>query len=79
MCVDNYGGVMSTGKTPDSSTRALWKSYKQSSSSKAGGTGERNYKFGLMKYLCLYFKGDGFTSLPKESVLRIFIALLFLF
>jgi hypothetical protein len=37
------------GKTPDSSVRDLWKYYKQSSSSEAGGTGEENYKFCLAK------------------------------
>jgi hypothetical protein len=29
----------------------------ESSSSKAGGTGECNYEFGFKNYLCLYFEG----------------------
>jgi hypothetical protein len=28
--IENNGGIISTGETPDSSTRALWKSYQQS-------------------------------------------------
>jgi hypothetical protein len=70
-------------ENPDSSTRFLWQSYR----SKAGGTGEGNYKFCLTKYLFLSYSkvffniqifrhwADGFTSPPKESVLRIFIAI----
>jgi hypothetical protein len=38
-------------KTPDSSTRALWQSYHQSSTSKAEGN-----EFGLIRYLCSYFE-----------------------
>jgi hypothetical protein len=42
--MENHGGMILTGITPDSSTRALWQSYQQNqSSSKAGGTGEGNY------------------------------------
>jgi hypothetical protein len=81
----NHGGMTSTGKTTDSSTRALWQSYQQSSSSKAQGTGEEN-KFCFMKYLFNTLKGsltcreilygtDGFISPPKEGVSRIFIVL----
>jgi hypothetical protein len=74
------------GKTPDSSTRALCQ-YSQSSSIKAEGTREGNNAFCLTNYLFNTMKGsltcckilwhgaDGFTSLPKEGVLRIFIAL----
>jgi hypothetical protein len=40
---------------PYSSTRTLWQSYKQSSSSKAGRTGEENW-FGFPKYLCSYYE-----------------------
>jgi hypothetical protein len=29
MTMEDYGGTISTGKTPDSSTRDLWKSYQQ--------------------------------------------------
>jgi hypothetical protein len=58
-----------------------------SSSSKVGGTGEGNHEFGLAKYFCSYLKviftcreilrngTSGFTSPPKEGVLRIFMAL----
>jgi hypothetical protein len=80
--------MISTWKTPDSSSRALWQSYQQSSSSKAGGTGEGNYEFCLAKYVCSYLEGlfnmvksydmgpaACFTSPLKEVVLRIFIAL----
>jgi hypothetical protein len=28
--MENHGGIISTGETPDSSTRALWESYQQS-------------------------------------------------
>jgi hypothetical protein len=44
-------GMISTGETSDSFTRALWKS----SSRKAGGTGEGSHEFDLRKYLCPYF------------------------
>jgi hypothetical protein len=59
----------------------------ESSSSKAGETGERNDNFGLMTYLCSYFEGvltcrkilrheaDGSSPPPKEGVLRILVAL----
>jgi hypothetical protein len=67
--------------------RAHWQSCRQSSSSNAGGTGEGNGEFCLKK--CLFHTSkdystcrkdlrhgaEGFTSPPKESVLRIFIAL----
>jgi hypothetical protein len=29
MRTQNHGGMISTGETPDSSTRALWQSYSQ--------------------------------------------------
>jgi hypothetical protein len=45
------------GKTSDSSIRALWQSYQQSSSNKAGGTSEGNDAFDRTKYLCSYLKG----------------------
>jgi hypothetical protein len=59
----------------------------ESSSSKAGGTDNGNYEFGLTKYLCSYFQkiltclkilrhgADGFTFPPKEVVLRILLPL----
>jgi hypothetical protein len=40
MRMEIHGGMISTGKTPDSSTRALWQSYQQSTRNKAGGDGE---------------------------------------
>jgi hypothetical protein len=58
----------------------------ESSSDKAGGIGKLNYEFYLTRHLCdtskvsLTFReilrhgANGFTSLPKEGVLRIFIA-----
>jgi hypothetical protein len=30
MNMENHGGIVSTGKTPDLSIRALWQSYQQS-------------------------------------------------
>jgi hypothetical protein len=41
MSMENYGGMISTGKL-SLSTRVLWQFYQQSFSSKAGGTGEEN-------------------------------------
>jgi hypothetical protein len=40
--MENHGGMISTGETPDSSSRALWKFYQQSSGNKEEGTGEGN-------------------------------------
>jgi hypothetical protein len=57
MSTESHGGMILTGETPDLSIRALWQAHQQSPSSKAGGTGEGNDTFGLMKYLCLYLKG----------------------
>jgi hypothetical protein len=50
-----HGGMISTEKTSDSSTRVLWQSYQLSPSSKVRGTGEGNDEFGFAKYysLCL--------------------------
>jgi hypothetical protein len=42
MSTEKHGGIIPSGKTPDSPTTALWQSYHQSYSNKAGGTGERN-------------------------------------
>jgi hypothetical protein len=86
MSMENQGGMISTEET-DSSTIALWQSYQQSSSCKAGGSGEVNDEFRLMKYLLHTSKGsstcrkilrhgaDGVTSPLNMEVLRIFIAL----
>jgi hypothetical protein len=60
--------MISTGKTPDSSTRALWQS-KQRSHLVANQEelGERNDKFGFTKYyVCSHFEGM-FTC---RSILR---------
>jgi hypothetical protein len=74
------------GKT-DLSTRAVWQSYQQSSSSKTWGTGKGNYEFCLMKYLfrtlnvsltcwkILQHGADVFMSPLKEGLLWIFIVL----
>jgi hypothetical protein len=46
------------GKTPDSSTGALWQSYQHSHLvAKQEEMGEGNGDFGLTKHLCSYFKG----------------------
>jgi hypothetical protein len=54
--MENHGGMMSAGKTPESSTIALWQSYLESPSSKEGELGERNDEFCLTNYLCSYLK-----------------------
>jgi hypothetical protein len=72
MGMENHVGMISTGETPDSSTRALWQSYQQSSNSKTEG----NYEFGLLSHFegkILRHGSDGSTSPPKEGVLCIFI------
>jgi hypothetical protein len=70
------------------SSRALWQFYQQSSSINAGETGEENKTMNLSlriifvhtskgSWTCrkiLRYGADGFTSPPKEGVLRIFIA-----
>jgi hypothetical protein len=75
------------GKTPNSSTRALWQSCQQSNLvARKEDLVEGNDKFGLTKYLCSYFEvificrtilrhgADGFTSPLTPGVLRIYIA-----
>jgi hypothetical protein len=74
-------------KIPDSFTGALWQSYQQSSGSKqaewAKGLRIRSCEVFLLIlasgfFTCRKFSrhgASGFTSLPKERVLRIFIAL----
>jgi hypothetical protein len=56
MRLGNHGGMILTGENPYSSTRVLWQSYQQSSSSKAGGTGKGYDEFALMKYPCSYIE-----------------------
>jgi hypothetical protein len=73
------------GITPDSSTRTLWKSYQQTYLGQVGGRDEgvRILPFHYPKYLkgsltcckILWHRTSGFTSHPKEGVLRICIAL----
>jgi hypothetical protein len=55
--MEDYGVIISTGETPDWSTRAFWKS-NQSSSSKAGGTGVGNDEFCLTNYAVLTSEGS---------------------
>jgi hypothetical protein len=75
------------GKTSDSSIRTLWQSYQQSylEAKQEEMAKEMNLalqsnfvhtsKGSLTCRKILRHGGDGFTSLPKECVLRIFIAL----
>jgi hypothetical protein len=53
MSMENHGGMISQGKTNDSSTRALWQFCQQGHlvGSEAGGTCDENDAFGLTKYL----------------------------
>jgi hypothetical protein len=75
-------GIISVGKTTDLYTRDLLQYYQQSHlEAKQEEPGEGN-EFGVTKYFCLYFEGsltrrkilghgaDGFTSAPKECMLR---------
>jgi hypothetical protein len=55
--MENRGGMMSTGETPDSSTRAILILPALSYSIKSGGNGERNDEFCLTKYLFRSSKG----------------------
>jgi hypothetical protein len=73
------------GITPDSSTRALWQSYQQRDLGQVGGMDEgvRILPIHYLRYLkgsstcrkILRHGTSGFTSHPKEGLLRIFIAL----
>jgi hypothetical protein len=74
------------GKTPDSSTWALWQSYQQNhlvANRKDLGEGNgfwlRNITFILVVFFTcrkiLQYRASGFTSRPKEGELRIVIAL----
>jgi hypothetical protein len=55
MSMENSGGMISTGETPDLSTTALWQSYQQSHIlANKEELGEGNYEFGLTEYLCSY-------------------------
>jgi hypothetical protein len=85
--MEKHDEMISTGETPDSSTRALWQSY-LSPSCKSGGKGDVNDEFCLTMYLFHTSKGsltckilqhgaeaDSFTSPLKEGMLRIFVTL----
>jgi hypothetical protein len=72
------------GITPDSSTKALWQSYQQRHLGQVGGMDEGvrilpisiwNTSRSLTCRKILRHGTSGFTSQPKEGVLRIFIAL----
>jgi hypothetical protein len=77
--------MMPTGKTPDSSNRALWKSYQQRHLGASMGNGRRSKNFayqylryvnGSLTYCKILRHGTcGFTSHPKERVLRTPIAI----
>jgi hypothetical protein len=87
MSMDNQGEIISAGKTPDSSTTALRQSYQQSHLvAKQEDLGEGNKDLAarsifvhtsngfLTFHKILRHEADGFTSPPKEVVLRIFMA-----
>jgi hypothetical protein len=59
MSMKNYGGMISAGEIPDSSTRAVWQSYQQSSSIKWGGTWWRKWR--IWPYEVFLFGSDFFT------------------
>jgi hypothetical protein len=83
--MDKHGGMTSTGKTRNSSIRALCKFYLQSHLiQKQEKLGKERFFFftkyffhtsngSLTCHKILRHGADGFTSLPKEGVLRIFI------
>jgi hypothetical protein len=77
MSLKEHGGIILTRNSPDSSTRALWQSYQRPSNSKAGGTGELIWPYEVSLFILrrVVYGADGFTSYPKESVLRILVAL----
>jgi hypothetical protein len=85
MSVENHGGMM---MSTDGNSCPIHQSspavlHAEPSRSKSGGTGEGNDEFCLAKYffhtlICrqiLRHAASGFTSPPKEGVLRIFITL----
>jgi hypothetical protein len=54
--MEDHGGTISAGETPDLSTRALCQYYQRNNLvAKQEELGEGNYEFGLAKCLCLYF------------------------
>jgi hypothetical protein len=86
--MENHGGMISTGETPDSSTGAFWKSYQQSrvlAKQEKLAREMMNLAFqsifahtskGSLTCRKIFIHGaDGFTSPPKEGVLRNFISL----
>jgi hypothetical protein len=72
------------GKTPDSSTRALWKSYQQRHLIASRRNRQKKWEFNRAKYFCsflqviftccklLWHGASGITSPPKEGMLKIF-------
>jgi hypothetical protein len=77
--------VMMMGKTPDSSTRALWKSYQKRylGASRKNGRTSKNFTYQYPRYVnwsltcrkILLDGASGFTFHPRKCMLRIFIAL----
>jgi hypothetical protein len=57
MSIENHGGMLSTGKKTDSSTRGLYKSYQQSHLVAKRRNVEGSDEYGSTKYLYSYFEG----------------------
>jgi hypothetical protein len=87
-CMQSHDGMIPKEKTSDSSTRALWQSYKQSHleaeqedlAKERKSFALQSNSFILRRVFLTCRKGflngaSGFTSPPKECVLRIFNAL----
>jgi hypothetical protein len=85
--IEKHGRIISAGKISWFVHQSYLAIYRLSRRSKAGETGEGNDEFCLKMYLfhtlmgslthrkILWHGADGFTSPPKEGVLRNFIAL----
>jgi hypothetical protein len=57
MSTENHGVMMSTSKTPDSSTKASGNPTSSHLIANQEELGGGNREFGFMKYLCSYFEG----------------------